>query len=235
MWDTEASACLPDDFAGTVRLFPLPNLVMFPHVAQPLHIFEPRYRELLRDALATDQLIAMALLRPGWEADYDGRPSLYPTACIGRVTAHAEVDDGKFNIILTGVRRAAIVDELPPERAYRTAEVAVLEDLYPNAGKRQRAGLRTELLRCFRQFIPQSPAVLEQFETLTTSQVRLGVLADIIAFTIDFDLDFKQLLLAEWNVDTRAEMLVEQLGQLRNGSSGTFDKHEPFPPDFSDN
>ena len=75
-------------FAGTARLFPLPNLVLFPHVMQPLHIFEPRYREMTADALATDRLIALALLQPGWEADYDGKPAVYPVACLGRSRAN---------------------------------------------------------------------------------------------------------------------------------------------------
>ena len=55
-----------ENFTGTVRLFPLPNLVLFPNVAQPLHVFEPRYRQLMADSLAADRLIAMALLQPGW-------------------------------------------------------------------------------------------------------------------------------------------------------------------------
>ena len=72
-----------EGFSGRVRLFPLPNLVLFPHVMQPLHIFEPRYRHLLEDALADDRLITMAALKPGWETDYEGRPPLYPVACLG--------------------------------------------------------------------------------------------------------------------------------------------------------
>ena len=64
----------PAEFSGIVRLFPIPNLVMFPHVMQPLHVFEPRYRDLLEDALANDRLIAMAVLEPGWESDYEGQP-----------------------------------------------------------------------------------------------------------------------------------------------------------------
>jgi Lon protease-like protein len=71
-------AALPDNFSGVVRLFPLPNLVMFPHALLPLHIYEPRYRRMLEDALADDQLLAMSLLQPGWEAsccwDCGGRP-----------------------------------------------------------------------------------------------------------------------------------------------------------------
>src|SRR4029079_17170823 len=63
-----------DTFCGVARLFRLPNLVLYPHVMQPLHIFEERYREMLEDALASDRLIAMALLEPGWETDYDRRP-----------------------------------------------------------------------------------------------------------------------------------------------------------------
>ena len=70
-----------DDFSGVVRLFPLPNVVLFPHVMQPLQIFEPRYLELLDDALADDGLLAMALLEPGWESDYDGRPPIASTVC----------------------------------------------------------------------------------------------------------------------------------------------------------
>jgi Lon protease-like protein len=68
----------PENFSGKARLFPLPNLVLFPHVLQPLHVFEPRYRQLLEEALADDRLIAMAVLAPGWESDYEGRPALRP-------------------------------------------------------------------------------------------------------------------------------------------------------------
>ena len=63
-------------FAGTARLFPLPNLVLFPHVMQPLHVFEPRYRQMTADALTGDRLIGLVLLKPGWEADYEGKPAV---------------------------------------------------------------------------------------------------------------------------------------------------------------
>ena len=74
-----------EDFGGTARLFPLPNLVLFPHVAQPLHIFEARYRQMMADALEDDRRLAMALLRPGWEEDYHLRPPIHPVVCLGRV------------------------------------------------------------------------------------------------------------------------------------------------------
>ena len=77
-------------FSGRARLFPLPNLVMFPHVLQPLHIFEPRYREMLEDAMADDRLIAMSILAPGWEKHYEGRPALESVACLGQVVTMEE-------------------------------------------------------------------------------------------------------------------------------------------------
>src|SRR5688572_13598633 len=106
-------AGLPEDFSGRARLFPLPNLVLFPHVMQPLHIFEPRYRELLEDALAGDMIIAMALLMPGWQPQYDEQPPISPVVCLGRVMTHVRQDDGRYNILLVGARRARVRQEVP--------------------------------------------------------------------------------------------------------------------------
>src|SRR5207245_11115488 len=91
------------DFRGVGRLFPLPNLVLFPHVVQPLHVFEPRYRELTADALAGDQMITMSLMQPGWEPDYEGNPPLFPVACLARIIAHNELVGGRSLILLRGL------------------------------------------------------------------------------------------------------------------------------------
>src|SRR5271163_2101154 len=101
------------EFKGTARLFPLPNLVFFPHAMQPLHIFEPRYRQMTADALAGDRLIALVLPRPGWEADNTGRPALHPVACVGRILAEQRLSDGRYNILLRGLSRVRIIDEVP--------------------------------------------------------------------------------------------------------------------------
>src|SRR4051812_12320348 len=93
----------PDDFSGIVRLFPLPNLVLFPHVAQPLHIFEPRYCALMADALDDDRLIAMALLRPGWEDDYHKQPPIHDMVCLGRIQQEMRLEDGRYNFLLQGL------------------------------------------------------------------------------------------------------------------------------------
>ena len=126
----EATTFSPSQFSGRVRLFPLPNLVMFPHVMQPLHIIEPRYRSLMQDALRRDKLIAMATLAPGWEPDYEGRPPVYPTACLGRVAAYHRLPNGTYNLLLSGLRRVRLVRELPPSRKFREADVELREDVY---------------------------------------------------------------------------------------------------------
>ena len=94
MDDLDAITRLPDDFDGRVRLFPLPDLVLFPHAMQPLHIFEPRYCEMLNEALAGDHLIAMATLTGGDSASVMAEPTIASTVCLGRIISHAEVEEG---------------------------------------------------------------------------------------------------------------------------------------------
>src|SRR5262245_3264058 len=101
----DESAFCSEQFSGQVRLFPLPNLVLFPHVIQPLHIFEPRYVEMLREALAGDRLIAMSLLNPGWEADYEGRPPIAPVACLAKILSWQAQPNSRYNILILGVKR----------------------------------------------------------------------------------------------------------------------------------
>jgi uncharacterized protein len=111
----------------TLPLFPLPNVVLFPGVYLPLHIFEPRYREMTADALAGDRLIGMALLKPGYEANYDGRPPVYPIGCAGLITHAAKLPDGRFNIVLQGVERFRLQAE-DHSRAYRVGTIQALDD-----------------------------------------------------------------------------------------------------------
>ena len=113
----------------TIPIFPLPNVVLFPNVFLPLHIFEPRYRAMLGDALAGDRIIGMTLLRAGWEADYEGRPPVYDIGCAGLISHSEPVQDGRFNIVLHGLEKFRIRNERS-DRAYRIATVeSVVEDL----------------------------------------------------------------------------------------------------------
>src|SRR4051794_36501753 len=111
------------------RLFPLPDLVLFPHVAQPLRVFEPRYRQLMADALAGDRLITMALLRPGWESEYHLSPAIHPVVCVGRITQEERLPDGRYTLLLQGLGRARVVEELETDRLYRVARIEALPDV----------------------------------------------------------------------------------------------------------
>jgi Lon protease-like protein len=111
----------------TIPIFPLPSVVLFPNVFLPLHIFEPRYREMVSGALEEDRIIGMVLLRPGWEQDYEGRPAVYPIGCAGLITHAERLADGRFNIVLQGLEKFRILDE-DPGRTYRVARVESIEE-----------------------------------------------------------------------------------------------------------
>src|SRR5689334_24619707 len=116
-----------DMLPPTIPIFPLPNVVLFPNVFLPLHIFETRYREMLEDALKGDRIIGMVLLRPGWEGNYEGRPPVYPIGCAG-VISHAErLPDGRFNIVLRGMEKFRICGE-EDDLLYRLAQIEAVPE-----------------------------------------------------------------------------------------------------------
>lgn len=237
MGDLLGSAEWPEDFCGIVSLFPLPNVVLLPHVVQPLHIFEHRYCEMLEDALKNDRLIAMALLEPGWENQYHKRPSIASVVCIGKIISHTPTEASRHNILLAGMKRARIRRELDNHRAYRQAEVEILSDFYPELGNSERVGLQQSLLAAFKQIAQQSLAIEESFQQLVDQQVPLGMLTDIIAFAIRFPLPVKQQLLSEPNVDVRCRILIRCLLQMIDGRKLPAESSDApvFPPDFSTN
>jgi Lon protease-like protein len=216
------------DFRGTVRLFPLPNLVLFPHVLQPLHIFEPRYRQLMADALEDDRLITLALLEPGWEEDYHKRPPVYPVVCIGRIFQEERLADGRYNLLLHGVSRARIRKELPSDKLYRTARVDLLADVSLTCTTTE-AELRRRLGSGMTAWFSAQSGALAQLRKLLASNLELGTLCDIFSFALPLGPDLKMQLLAEVDVEARARMLLEQLAAKGESSS------RRFPPEFSQN
>jgi hypothetical protein len=124
-----------------IAIFPLPNVVLFPGVQTPLHLFEPRYRQMTADALAGDRRIGMVVVPPQHSAAMPGNPPVYPIGCAGTICQDQKLPDGRYNIVLAGESRFRIVSEPagPPERLYRVAEVTWLQDpLPPDAEPRVR-------------------------------------------------------------------------------------------------
>ncbi len=113
---------------ATIPIFPLQDVVLFPNSARPLHIFEPRYRVMVADALEGDSIIGMVLLQPGHEAEYEGRPPVYAIGCAGVIIAAEELPDGRYNIVLDGLVKFRVLSE-DTSRSYRLAEVEALPEV----------------------------------------------------------------------------------------------------------
>lgn len=210
-WNAEDLIFDETRFKGTARLFPLPDLIMFPHVMQPLHIFEPRYRDLLSDALDSDGLIAMSMLAPGWEVNYEGRPALLPYACLGKVVTYQRTDNGEYNILLLGMRRIRIDRELSATKTYREAEVTLLDDFCMTANDEKRPALQAALTKQFQEFLPNGKSADIALEELLAAEIPLGVLTDLVSFALPMELSEKRELLGECDVDRRATMLLSAL------------------------
>jgi Lon protease-like protein len=219
-------------FGGMVRLFPLPNLVLFPHVIQPLHVFEPRYRQLMEDALGSDRLMAIALLRPGWEDDYHKRPPIHPVVCIGRIFKEERLGDGRFNLLLQGMCRARVLEEIKTGKLYRTARVDVLPEV-PATAKRE-AELRQLLGEQMGQWFAAHSVALDQMNKLFESNLSSGSLCDIFTFALPLEPEVKQTLLEEAQVEQRVLRLVAQLASTAAPQPGSASNRK-FPPDFSAN
>lgn len=112
---------------ASIPLFPLQDVVLFPGVSRPLHIFEPRYREMVTEAVQGDGMIGMVLLEPGHEAEYAGNPPIYAVGCAGEITEAEELDDGRWVIVLRGSVKFRVVSE-DFSRSYRMAGVEPLAE-----------------------------------------------------------------------------------------------------------
>lgn len=187
-----------------IPVFPLPNVVLFPHVCLALHIFEPRYREMVGDALNGDRLIGMALLKPGWEADYEGCPPVYEVGCAGLISHAEPLEDGRYNIVLHGLEKFRIRGERR-DRAYRLASIETLDEDLPSPGRvlgplRQRLEAQVTLLARRTRAEVRIPPMLSDQE-----------LVNALAQYLPLEPVEKQALLERDGVVDRAESLVELL------------------------
>ena len=218
------------DFSNLVRLFPLPRVVHFPHAVVPLHIFEPRYRQMTEDALAGDKLIAIVQLLPPGMAQGLGTPPIADVACLGKILQHQRLPDGRFNLLLLGRKRVQLRHELEPgTRLYRQAKAKILEE-EPCEATEVMLGQR--LRDVFRQVFERHQELDPDLASLLdNSTVSLGVLTDIIAHALPLAIESKQALLAEPRVARRADELLDLLSRA---AEAALPPHS-FPPPFSVN
>ena len=192
---------LPD----VIPVFPLPNVVFFPRLPLPLHIFEPRYRAMVRDAARGTRVIGMALLRAGWERDYEGRPPIYGAGTVGELVRVEELPDGRFNIVLLGRREYEVKHELN-RAAYREAAVTWRE---PASGALP-GGVREEVSRLVERYLARRGMTMER-SRLTQSGVDDETFVNFLCQHLDVALVEKQALLEAPTLLERARRLIDVL------------------------
>ncbi len=188
----------------TIPIFPLPNVVLFPNVFLPLHIFEPRYRQMVADALKGDRIIGMVLLRPGWQSNYEGRPAVYGVGCAGVITHAERLPDGRSNIVLRGMEKFRIAGEqdgLP----YRVAQVETIDEPLAAASRTE---MQSERRRLEALLVPQPD---RQPDPKVPSWMPDEDLVNTLAQYLEFEAVEKQALLERDGLLDRCRSLIELL------------------------
>lgn len=201
---------MPQGIPFLVPVFPLPEVVLFPRAVLPLHVFEPRYREMASDVLAGEHTIAVALLKPGFEPQYYTlRAPIHSVIGMGQVVASEQLDDGNYNILLRGVGRARILKELP-HKPYRLARVQAIESP-PEASQGRLDKLRADLRRTIEVEFANDSEIQQHWLRLFESALELGDLTDLIASGLSIDSELQQGLLVEPDPTLRAAILNEHI------------------------
>lgn len=191
-----------------LKVFPLPSVVLLPGAAAPLHIFEPRYRALVKDALASDGLIAMAQVMPGQETLVAGKPQVEEMLCVGLIGMNEVLEDGRYNLVLIGVARARVRSELPSSQLYREFEAELVED------EEVEPEVDVNLRRAVIELVARLPTQVGQRVAQVASRVTGGALADVVASTFMQDPAKRFEVLNETDVRQRIEIVTEELLML---------------------
>jgi Lon protease-like protein len=185
--------------AQIAPVFPLPRFFLYPGTVVPLHIFEPRYRAMIGDLLDGPGRLVMGTVLPEFERELADAPAMYPTAGLGEIGRHEHLPDGRYNILLVGIRRVKI-REVESDRAYRKVEIEALEEI-PVAKERQNA-LRTELQKAIL-------ARCNEFLNLPSS-MPITNLADLLIQRMDLPLAVVARMYAELDVESRALQVLAE-------------------------
>jgi Lon protease-like protein len=220
-------------FSGSAPLFPLPNVVLFPNAVLPLHIFEPRYRQMTADALSGERLVAMCLTTA--EANLSqSAPPIHPMVGLGRIIAHELLDDGRYVLVLRGIARARLIQEVPRDRLYRVGELQIISDATLEKSQFDRRSQAEEIVSLFCKLFPGTE-YQRAVQQAMSEDLPLGSICDVIAASLPIDAQVAQLLLDELNADIRGQMLWQLLKSMDSQNPATNRTSGRFPPEFSSN
>ncbi|MDH4063989.1 MAG: LON peptidase substrate-binding domain-containing protein [Acidobacteriota bacterium] len=194
--------------SSTIPIFPLPTVVLFPHVFLPLHIFEARYRQMVADALSGDRMIGMTLLKGVAGSESDEPPPVYAVGCSGVITHVERLADGRFNLVLRGLEKFRILGEQPPAsgQLYRTAVIAPIDETVLEA---ERLGLAAERRRLEAQLAPLFDRA--QAASLLPEAMPDVDLVNALAQYLEFDPVERQALLEQQGPLARCRAIMELL------------------------
>ena len=198
----------------TIPLFPLPNVVLFPNVFLPLHIFEARYRAMVADALEGDRIIGVVLLRPGFELEYEGRPPIFSVGSAGVITHSETLPDGRFNIVLRGLEKFRVLSE-DTSGPYRVARIQSMPEITPEADTRVVSQQRLRL-----EALMAAAAEHRGGEPRFAPAVPDEDLVNALAQYLDFEPLERQALLERDGVLSRCRGLIELLEMKRLTQGG---------------
>ena len=204
-------------------LFPLAHVVLFPCVQTPLHLFEPRYRQLARDVMAGERRIGMVAVPPEHAPAMPEDPPLYSVGCQGHVTQCRKRSDGRYDLVLKGERRFRIDDEVPRSgtRLYRSARVTLLEDPYPESARPQVASYRANILASVGQILSrQQPDQAKGFPNERLKRADDESFVNTLANAFRFPVEEKQLLLETNDISDRFEVIAGLLDVWLQSSDG---------------
>jgi Lon protease-like protein len=207
---------LPPEALEALPIFPLPGTVLLPETLIPLHVFEPRYRRMIADALDGHRAIALALLDEGGAPDAFGRPPVHGVAGVGVVRRSARLPDGRYNILLEGVLRADISDELPPSASipYRRVRARAIAEVEPSVPRedfvREAHALRALCLQLASEVGQSDTELVERISEIEDP----AALVDAIAARTLTEIADRQRVLAEPDVAKRLRITSGALGAV---------------------
>ncbi len=211
-----------------VPLFPLPNTVLFPKTPMPLFIFEEKYKTMVREVLAGSGEIVIALMREGLEFRQTGISAVHSIACLGKIESHEELEDGKYNIVVVGLRRVRLI-RIVENSPYRLVEVEILEDMESSTDSGAITRRQNHLSGLFSKFTELAAGVQPQAMELMP-QLDFESLVNMVAMTLNLAIEQKQALLEIDAPSQRCDMLIPILQQQLE-TLGIVRKYEHIKPE----
>lgn len=201
-----------------IPLFPLPGTVFIPHTMLPLHVFEERYRDLIDDAIKGNGYLAVPRLKPGWEKGYEGRPPVYETAGFGKIVQYEPLPDGRANIVLLGLGRLKIREEIPRDVLYRIAEGGLLSDEFPDAGRSVVEASVRRLRMMLAQIAGGRPHLADRVNLLMNPEMGSIPFVNALAHLVLPDVDARQKFIEISAVADRIEVVETVLAGALAGA-----------------